>query len=351
MLPAPVTFTKSNPLRRSPILHPCRLPFLLLLLLCSISLLLNAFYMYQKNHLCISSAFSATVTRRVTIRGLNHLIIVPGHAIWKGGDPRLRLDNDQWLLEPYQKSGRRVAAFFAHIERGAELARNDGASLLVFSGGQTRLLSTTTEAQSYMALATSADVFHSPAPFLRATTEDYALDSFQNLLFSIARFHEYTGHYPIEITVVGYEFKRLRFIDLHRTAIRWPIQRFHYIGIDPEDGHNLTAAEEGEVGCEHFMSYFLSDIFSESLVICLFPTTHMDVTLYSSRRDDKGIHSSDSIRTTRRVQSCSRYLIGVRLLAMEAKLHYSKAIYLGTDRASFDLMGYSLNVSIPSCTT
>lgn len=214
--------------------------------------------------------------------------------------------------------------------------------------GQTRLLSTTTEAQSYMALATSADVFHSPAPFLRATTEDYALDSFQNLLFSIARFHEYTGHYPIEITVVGYEFKRLRFIDLHRTAIRWPIQRFHYIGIDPEDGHNLTAAEEGEVGCEHFMSYFLSDIFSESLVICLFPTTHMDVTLYSSRRDDKGIHSSDSIRTTRRVQSCSRYLIGVRLLAMEAKLHYSKAIYLGTDRASFDLMGYSLNVSIPS---
>lgn len=182
----------------------------------------------------------------MTIRGLNHLIIVPGHAIWKGGDPRLRLDNDQWLLEPYQKSGRRVAAFFAHIERGAELARNDGASLLVFSGGQTRLLSTTTEAQSYMALATSADVFHSPAPFLRATTEDYALDSFQNLLFSIARFHEYTGHYPIEITVVGYEFKRLRFIDLHRTAIRWPIQRFHYIGIDPEDGHNLTAAEEGE---------------------------------------------------------------------------------------------------------
>ena len=28
---------------------------------------------------------------------------------------------------------------------------------------------------------------------LRATTENYALDSYQNLIFSIARFHEYTG--------------------------------------------------------------------------------------------------------------------------------------------------------------
>jgi hypothetical protein len=112
--------------------------------------------------------------------------------------------------------------------------------------GQTRPESIITEAQSYLTLATSAGLFHPPAPFLRATTEDYALDSFQNLLFSIARFHEYTGNYPAEITVIGFAFKRLRFLDLHRAALRWPIRQFHYIGVDPGDGHHLTAAQ-GEV--------------------------------------------------------------------------------------------------------
>ena len=81
---------------------------------------------------------------------------------------------------------------------------------------------------------------------LRATTEDFALDSYQNLLFSIARFHEYTGHYPRFITVVGYEMKRRRFIDLHRAALHWPASRFNYIGIDAE-GEEALKAKEGEV--------------------------------------------------------------------------------------------------------
>lgn len=83
-------------------------------------------------------------------------------------------------------------------------------------------------------------------PVLRATTEDYASDSFQNLLYSIARFHEYTGRYPSHITVVGYEFKRRRFTELHRAALRWPRERFEYIGIDAE-GEELIKAQEGEV--------------------------------------------------------------------------------------------------------
>lgn len=154
-----------------------------------------------------------------------------------------------------------------------DLAREDENALLVFSGyevcipeflplssrryrasGQTRRTSTTTEAESYMRLALAAGVLpvHSPSarepsPALRATTENYALDSYQNLLFSIARFHEYTGRYPEQITVVGYEMKRRRFIDLHRAALRWPKTRFHYIGIDAE-GDEGAKAREGEVG-------------------------------------------------------------------------------------------------------
>lgn len=81
---------------------------------------------------------------------------------------------------------------------------------------------------------------------LRVTTEDDALDSFQNLLFSIARFHEYTGRYPTKVTVIGYEMKRRRFEELHRAAIRWPKDRFLYIGIDAE-AQDIEKARDGEV--------------------------------------------------------------------------------------------------------
>jgi hypothetical protein len=80
----------------------------------------------------------------------------------------------------------------------------------------------------------------------RATTENYAMDSYQNLLFSIARFREFTGYFPSKITVVGYEFKQLRFTELHREALRWPKKKFNYIGVDPEH-ENDSNALNGEV--------------------------------------------------------------------------------------------------------
>ena len=118
MLPAPVTFHKTNSFK-----HNFRYngPNVCILLLFSMSLLLNAFYITSRIHhqTFHSSGLFATITRHAEItRGLNHLILVPGHAIWKGGDPQLRRDVDQWVLEPYQKVGGRVDAFFAHIQRG-----------------------------------------------------------------------------------------------------------------------------------------------------------------------------------------------------------------------------------------
>lgn len=45
---------------------------------------------------------------------------------------------------------------------------------------------------------------------MRATTEEFALDSYTNLLFSYARFKEVTGRWPEKVTVVGFEMKRAR---------------------------------------------------------------------------------------------------------------------------------------------
>ena len=67
----------------------------------------------------------------------------------------------------------------------------------------------------------------------RTTTEIGALDSYQNLLFSLARFHELTGAYPQRVTFVSYAFKQARFVDLHRKAIHFPADRFQFVGIDP----------------------------------------------------------------------------------------------------------------------
>jgi len=45
---------------------------------------------------------------------------------------------------------------------------------------------------------------------MRVTTEEFALDSYQNLLFAIARFREVVGDWPKKVTVVGYGMKRRR---------------------------------------------------------------------------------------------------------------------------------------------
>lgn len=59
----------------------------------------------------------------------------------------------------------------------------------------------------------------------RMVTEEFARDSHENLLFSICRFSEMTGNYPSKITVVGFEFKRQRFQDIHRYSIGYPVEQ------------------------------------------------------------------------------------------------------------------------------
>jgi len=74
-------------------------------------------------------------------------------------------------------------------------------------------------------------------------TEEFARDSFENLLFGVCRFKECAGGYPETVTVVSWGFKAARF-DLHREALRWPAPRFRYCGVNqPQD---LDGARRGE---------------------------------------------------------------------------------------------------------
>jgi hypothetical protein len=59
----------------------------------------------------------------------------------------------------------------------------------------------------------------------RVHSEEYARDSYENVLFSLCRFFEVTGRYPEKVTVIGFQFKEKRFKDLHRKAVRFPKER------------------------------------------------------------------------------------------------------------------------------
>lgn len=142
-------------------------------------------------------------------------------------------------------------AIHAHITAGIEEAHKDAQSLLVFSGGETRAVSgPQTEAQAYYHVADAMKLWPAGGSVrARTTTEEFATDSFENLLFAICRFREITGDYPRKITVVSFSFKRRRFETLHAPALQWPQDLFAYVGVDPpaSTGFDLQRATEGEV--------------------------------------------------------------------------------------------------------
>ena len=54
------------------------------------------------------------------------------------------------------------------------------------------------------------------------------------------------------VTIIGYGMKSRRFIDLHRKALRWPIQAFEYIGIDNDGETSMDYEGEKENGYKPF---------------------------------------------------------------------------------------------------
>ncbi|KAI0295861.1 hypothetical protein B0F90DRAFT_1637318 [Multifurca ochricompacta] len=220
----------------------------LLLTLLVFSVFLNLRYIYtpttRYQHVFPPRSIIDTLPATLKV-GLDHLVIVPGHSIWTGSRPEDAEVEESWILASYQKGRRRPSIFRAHISRGSQIAIEDPRALLVFSGGYTSLLSATSEAESYLRFARVTGLIPPSDSFTRVTTEDAALDSFQNVLFSIARFREITGAYPHRITVVGHDFKRRRFEQLHRLALRWPNLHFTYDGIPL---HNEADEREGTAG-------------------------------------------------------------------------------------------------------
>lgn len=168
--------------------------------------------------------------------------MVAGHAPLREGPtapPPGHLERDgAWVLSPFQAG--EPPFFVEHLRRGAVLAAHDPSALLVISGGRSRPESTRTEAESYRTVAAAHRWWGAKVP---VALEEYARDSFENLAYSLCRFHQVTGAWPGLVTVVSWAFKGARF-DLHRQALRWPDGGFRFDG--PNDPLDLAAALAGE---------------------------------------------------------------------------------------------------------
>ncbi|KAG5421933.1 hypothetical protein I9W82_001026 [Candida metapsilosis] len=169
---------------------------------------------------------------------INHLIIVPCHGIYKLGEPPSK--QESWYLADFQLEGNDHLCFIDHIEQGLQELQNDPNSYLIISGGETKAeAGPISEAFSYYTLATDLAKRNQLGSIDgRVTTENYARDSFENVIFSICRFYEIWQRYPKFITIVGFEFKRDRFLDLHLSqALEFPVDRVKYIGNSPNPNY------------------------------------------------------------------------------------------------------------------
>jgi hypothetical protein len=157
------------------------------------------------------------------------LVIVCCHSIFHGTDPN---DESHWALQPFQRStiskpGEHTT-FLKHIRMALNF-QGTSDKTVVFSGGHTNPdYPDLSEAQSYLNAAVAADGSESVNSVI---LEDQATDTYQNILFSILKYHAVKGCYPGSIVVVTHDFKSQR-VHLHQQAIRWS-KSFRVYALNP----------------------------------------------------------------------------------------------------------------------
>jgi len=192
----------------------------------------------------------------LTLSQMTDLVIVAGHAVYSHHSYRECTDPRHWKLMEHQKRENHLSAFLKHIAVGIDLVANNPNALLMFSGGSTRSeVGPFSEGSTYWKVAENCDY----GPFERfqnikgrAFTEDYAMDSFQNIMFSICRFYEVTGRYPSSITAISWSYKKTRFEKLHRRALMYPEGQFRFLGVDGEVNITNSAWEFEKMAIERF---------------------------------------------------------------------------------------------------
>ncbi|KAF2675442.1 hypothetical protein BT63DRAFT_420631 [Microthyrium microscopicum] len=200
------------------------------------------------------------------------LIIVCCHAIFHGTDPS---DESHWALQSFQRGSATKKSehftFLQHIDSALRLlqaAYHQGD--IIFTGGFTnQSYPDLSEARGYLNAAryiVSKDniTYNGISLQDHVHLEEYATDTFQNILFSIIRYGRIKAYYPDEVMVITHAFKKDR-VQLHCEAIQWT-RRFTVHGIDPDfDVAERTQVEALERRNAH--EPFVNDPYGVGLVL------------------------------------------------------------------------------------
>ncbi|OBT87254.1 hypothetical protein VE02_02941 [Pseudogymnoascus sp. 03VT05] len=204
------------------------------------------------------------------------LVVVCCLATWIG----TRDTEDKWVAMPAQGTRKGWGLDMANpperecwkkqIWKGLEVLKEmNGEGVLMFSGGPWYDKSQISAAKSYLDLARVSNYwgylkgnkykdYHT-----RIITEDRAMDSLQNVMFSLIEFNIRYKNFPEEMTVISYEHKLQRFENVHfKTAkeILLPTAQADidvswqgiptFIGIDPRDLWEYPRSEKAIAICE-----------------------------------------------------------------------------------------------------
>lgn len=172
------------------------------------------------------------------------LVIVACHATYVRREIGEGTRDSHWLIQPFQMNEQ--SEFILHAVTGVEIgAAAPREGMLIFSGGRTAgVEGAPSEAVSYVHLCQDLEWFGYPEVASMAFTESYARDSFENILYSICRFREVAGRYPIRIHVVSWPFKEERF-EMHRKALRISAAMWNFCGRGhPADPSATVLGEE-----------------------------------------------------------------------------------------------------------
>ncbi|KAG7192059.1 uncharacterized protein KQ657_002416 [Scheffersomyces spartinae] len=164
-----------------------------------------------------------------------NLIILPCHGVWKGGSTKGQRP-EEWHLASFQVVGNDHLSFVDHIRVSVEQLRSNPNSHLIISGGQTKKESgPVLELLSYYYLLRELMSAEDELLLHRISLEEYARDLFENVLFLLCRFYELHNQYPDGLVIVGFEFKRDRFLKLHlEKALGWELNNVTYLGNEPD---------------------------------------------------------------------------------------------------------------------
>ncbi|KAH3680061.1 hypothetical protein WICPIJ_008398 [Wickerhamomyces pijperi] len=173
-----------------------------------------------------------------------HLILLPCHSIYK--PPNSPQSPESWFLAPFQIEANDHLTFIQHMEKAFQLLKESAEnqqSTLIISGGMTKAeAGEVSEAASYLSCAKILELNRDHVNDNNVLLEEYARDSFENLLFSLCLFQETHRCFPESISIVGFEFKRDRFVNYHAKALK--IQDIvQYFGIDPTPEYDPQSSQ------------------------------------------------------------------------------------------------------------